>query len=62
MTVKTCLWNGVVSEIVKCTEITKIVSGDVKKKRVYLKTLFKIRLTTHPPTLILTNYFLTIFD
>ena len=36
--------------------------GNLQKKRVYLKTLSKLRLTTHPPTLFLTNYFLTIFD
>ena len=36
--------------------------GNVKKKRVYLKTLSKSRLTTHSPTLFLTNYFLTNFN
>ena len=39
-----------------------MVSGNVQKKRVYLKTLSKSRLTTHPPTLFLTNYFLTNFN
>ena len=39
-----------------------MVSGNVQKKRVYLKTLSKSRLNTYPPTLFLTNYFLTIFN
>ena len=33
-----------------------------KKKIAYLKTLSKLRVTTHPPTLFLTNYFLTSFN
>ena len=38
------------------------VRGNLQKKRVHLKTLSKLRLTTHPPTLFLTNYFLTSFE
>ena len=36
--------------------------GNVKKKSAYLNTLSKLRVTTHPPTLFLTNYFLTSFN
>ena len=36
--------------------------GVTSKKSAYLKTLSKLRVTTHPPTLFLANYFLTSFN
>ena len=41
--------------------ITDWISG-LQDTYLYLKTLSKLMLTTHPPTLNLTNYFLTSFD